>query len=310
MRTMNDTARPVSMFRAAMIGFAVGAALAAAGCGSKREHARLVSEKTYLAVENRRVSDALEAKNVETREVEVALLEVRNGLEEIRGRELGAIRSSIRVTKEGRASQALRDELREEIRTIREAVHENLAKLTRLEERNKESGLMTASLERATVELRRSLEQKKALVGEMERRLEDLSTAVKTQAASLRDKDAALGASEARLARKTREANTAYVAVASKSELTKKGVVERAGLGGRWTQTGRYDPEVFREVDVTKDVRVTIPARAKYVRVVTAQPKESYRIVDGGPDAESSTLEVKDPEAFWRGERYLVVMTD
>ncbi len=310
MRTTNDTASPVNGFRAAMVGFAVGAALAAAGCGSKQEHARLVSEKTYLAAENRRLSDALETKNIETREVEIALVEVRNGLEEIRGKELAAIRSSIRVAKEGRASQALREELRVEIRTIRDAVRENLAKLARLEEQSKQGGLRTASLEKLTVELRRSLEDKEALVRELDHRIEDLSAAVKAQAASLREKDAALREGEARLARKTREANTAYVAVAAKSDLMKKGVVERAGLGGRWTQTGRFDPEVFRAVDVTKELEVEIPAPARKVRVVTTQPKESYRIVDGGPNAMASKLEIKDAEAFWKGDRYLVVMTD
>ena len=310
MRTRNDTPSPIRKLRAVMIGFAIGAALATAGCGSKQEHARLVSEKTYLAAENRRLSDALEAKNIDTREVEVALLEVRNGLEEIRGKELAAIRSSIRVAKEGRASQTLREELRAEIRTIRDAVHENLAKLARLEEQNKERGVRSASLEKLTGELRRSLEEKEVLVGELDRRVKDLSTAVKTQAASLREKDAALRESEARLARKTKEANTAYVAVASKSELAKKGVVERVGLGGRWTPTGRFDPEVFREIDVTKDFEVEIQAPAKSVRVVTAQPKESYQIVDAGPNAKGSKLEVRDAVSFWRGDRYLVVMTD
>jgi len=310
MRTTKDIASPGSRIRATMMGFAVGAALAAAGCGSKEEHARLVSERAYLAAENRRVSDALEAKNIETRDMEVALVEVRNGLEEIRGKELGAIRTSIRVAKEGRASQTLREELRVEIRTIRDAVHENLAKLARLDEQSKESGLRTASLERLTADLKRSLEQKEALVGEMDRRIRDLSGTVKAQAASLRDKDAALGEGEARLAKKTKEANTAWVAVAPKSELAKKGVVERAGLGGRWSRTGRFDAGVFREVDVTKDFEVEIPAPAKNVHVVTTQPRESYRIVDRGPNAHTSTLEVEDPSAFWKGDRYLVVMTD
>ncbi len=310
MRRTNDTRSLIRKLRAAIIGFAAGAALAAGGCGSKQEHARLVSEKTYLAVENRRVSDALEAKNIETREVEIALLEVRNGLEEIRDKELAAIRSSIRVAKEGRASQTLREELRAEIETIRDAVHENLAKLARLEAQSQQARLKTASLEKLTMELRRSLEEKEALAGELDHRVKDLSATVKTQAASLREKDAALRDGEARLAKKTREANTAYVAVASQSELTKKRVVERAGLGGRWTQTGRFDPEVFREVDVTKDTQVEIPAPAKKVRVVTTQPKESYQIVDAGPDAKTSRLEVRDPDAFWKGDRYLVVMTD
>ena len=308
MRTKHGTASPVSKFRAAMTGFAVVAALAAAGCGSKREHARLVSEKTYLATEERRLSDELEAKNVATRDLEIALLEVRNGLEEIRGTELAAVRATIRVAQEGRPSQSLREELRAEVRTIRDAVHENLAKLARLEARSEQAGLKTASLEKLTLELRRSLEEKEAFAGELDHRVKGLSATVKTQAASLREKDAALRESEARLAKKTLEANTAYVAVASKKDLVKKGVVERAGVGGRWTQTGRFDAEVFRAIDVTKDLDVELPAPAKSIRVVTTQPMESYRIVDAGPDAKTSRLEVKDAAAFWKGDRYLVVM--
>jgi hypothetical protein len=310
MRTTHGTASPISKFRAAMIGFAAGAALAVAGCGSKQEHARLVSEKTYLAAEDRRLSDELEARSVETRDLEIALLEVRNGLEEIRGKELAAIRSSIRVAKEGGASKALREELRVEVRTIRDAVHENLAKLARLEAQSEQAHLKTASLEKLTTELRRSLEEKESLAGELEHRVKGLSATVKTQAASLREKDAALREGETLLAKKTREANTAYVAVASKKDLVRKGVVERAGVGGRWTQTGKFDAEVFRAIDLTKDLEVELPAPAKSIRVVTTQPKESYQIVDAGPDAKTSRLEVRDPAAFWKGDRYLVVMTD
>ncbi len=102
------------------------------------------------------------------------------------------------------------------------------------------------------------------------------------------------------------------MAVASTKVLREKGVVEKrgsvAGLGGRWIETGKFDPEVFREIDVTKETEVTIPAPASKVRIVTGQPKESYEIVDGGPDSKSSKLAVKDPAAFWKGDRYLVVM--
>lgn len=206
MRTKNDSPRPTSTLRAAMAGFAVGAALAAAGCSSEKEHAQLVSEKTYLAAENRRLMDAIEAKNVETREVEIALLEVRNGLGEIRGKELAAVRSSIRAANGGRSSQALREELRAEVQSIRDAVRENLEKLARLESQRKDAVLRTASLEKLTAELRRSLEEKVALAGELDRRNKELSATVKAQAASLREKEAALRENEERLARKAQAA--------------------------------------------------------------------------------------------------------
>lgn len=165
MRDTNDTPSPVRKMHAALAGFAVGAALAVGGCSSKTDYSKVAAEKAYLAVENRRVMDALEAKNVEAHAAEVAL---------------------------------------------QRAVHEHLATVAGLEERNRESGLRTASLEKATVELRRALREKETLVGELERRTRELTATVKAQAASLKEKDAAIRDGEVRLARLTQEtSNTA-----------------------------------------------------------------------------------------------------
>jgi hypothetical protein len=61
-------------------------------------------------------------------------------------------------------------------------------------------------------------------------------------------------------------------------------------------------------VDVTKETELEIPAPAKRVQIISEQPAGTYRIVDAGPTAQASKLEVTDPDAFWKGERYLVVM--
>ena len=305
--------RPIG-FRAVAIAGALGVVLGTGGCAWKQERDKLLAEKQQLTEQNQKLSETLQAQRTESVEANAILDEVQKGLEDIRARELKAIQTSIRVAQEGKQGSDRRDRLDAEIQAIREAVRQNLQKLARLEKMNKESGVKVASLEKLTEELRRSLEEKSATVAELESRVTELTKTVETQAASLAEKDAAIHQGESQIAQKTKEVNTAYVAVASKKTLKNKGVVERrgdvAGLGGRWIETGKFDPEVFREVDVTKDLEVEIPAPAKKVRVVTSQPKESYQIVDGGPNSKSSKLEVKDPAAFWKGDRYLVVMTD
>ena len=169
-----------------------------------------------------------------------------------------------------------------------------------------------ASLQVLADQLKRSLEERETMIAELQTRVGDLSKTVETQATSLAEKDVAILERETRIAEKTKESNTAYVAIASKSVLKKSGVVERKGdilgVGGRWIETGKFDPGVFRQVDVTKDMEVPIPAPARKVRIITEQPKGSYQIVDGGPNSGASKLEVKDPAAFWKGDRYLVVM--
>jgi hypothetical protein len=293
---------------------ALGITLAAGGCASKQERDQLRAEKQQLTDDKQKIADKLQSTQSESAEAIATLDEVQKGLEDIRAKELKVVQSSIRVAQEGSAAGARRDRLQAEIQMVRDAVHKNLQKLAHLEKVNKANGVQMASLAKLADELKRSLEEKATMVTDLESRVGDLSKTVETQAASIAEKDATIHEGETQIAQKTKELNTAYVAVASKNTLKQKGVVEKrgsvAGLGGRWIETGKFDPEVFHEIDVTKEMEVSIPAPAGKVQVVTSQPKESYEIVDGGPNSKSSKLTVKDPSLFWKGDRYLVVMTD
>jgi len=302
--------RGSSRIREIGVTVALGVLLATGGCAWKQERDQLRAEKVKLTDEKQKLADMVFSLQSQSDEANATLNEVQRGLEDIRAKELKVIRTSISVAREGKA--AGRDRLEAELQTIREAVHRNLEKLARLEKANKERGLKVASLEKLADELKRSLEEKAATVAELEKRVGDLSKTVESQASSLAEKDEAIHRGETDIAQKTKELHTAYVAVASKDVLKDKGLVEKKGsilgLGGRWIETGRFDPQVFREIDVTQELEVPIPAPASKVRVVTGQPKESYEIVDGGPDSKSSKLAVKDPSAFWKGDKYLVVM--
>jgi hypothetical protein len=310
MRLLTMSRRRPAGFRAFAVACPLGILLTAGGCSWKQERDQLRAENAKLTEEKQKLSDMLASVRSASDETSATLNEVQNGLEDIRARELKVIESSLHVAHEGKS--AGREKVESEIQAIREAVHLNLQKLARLEKANKEGGLKVASLEKLAGELKRSLEEKEAAVAEMESRIGELSKTVESQASSLTQKDETIHSTESELAQKTKQLRTAYVAVASKNVLRDKGVVERKGsilgLGGRWIETGRFDPEVFHEIDITQQLEVPIPAPAGKVRVVTGQPKESYEIVDAGPDAKSSKLAVKDPSAFWKGDRYLVVM--
>ena len=283
-----------------------------AGVALTRQRDDFQAQVQQLTGENQKLSESMQSVRSQSDEANATLEDVAKGLEEIRAKELKVIQSSIKVAREGDAAGGRRVQLEAEIQAIRDAIQKNLQKLARLEKTNRESGLKMASLQSLADELKRSLEEKSVTISALEGRVGDLSKTVETQASSLAEKEATIHERETRIAAKTKEANTAFVAVASKSVLKGSGVVEKEGailgVGGRWIETGKFDPGVFREIDVTKETEVSIPAPARKVRVVTEQPKESYEIVDGGPNSQSSKLSVKDPAAFWKGDRYLVVM--
>lgn len=282
------------------------------GVAWKQKQDDFSAQVQQLTGENQKLSESLQSLRSASDEANATLEDVAKGLEEIRAKELKAIQSSIKVAREGDAAAGRRGQLQAEIQAIRDAIQKNLQKLAHLEKTNRASGVKLAALQSLADELKRSLEEKATTIAALESRVGELSKTVETQATGLAEKDATIHEREARIAEKTKEANTAYVAVASKSLLKESGVVEKTGailgVGGRWVETGKFDPAVFREIDVTKETEVFIPAPARKVRVVTEQPKESYEIVDGSPDSKSSKLSVKDPAAFWKGDRYLVVM--
>lgn len=294
--------------------FAVGLAvlIAAGGVVWKQQHDQMGAEMSRLVGENEKLSETLQSLRSASDEANATLEDVAKGLEEIRAKELKAIQSSIKVAREGDAAAGRRGQLQAEIQAIRDAIQKNLQKLAHLEKANRASGVKLASLQSLADELKRSLEEKATTIAALESRVGELTKTVETQASGLAEKEATIREREVRIAEKTKEANTAYVAIASKGILKESGVVEKKGdilgVGGHWIETGKFDPGVFREIDVTKETELTIPAPARKVRVVTEQPKASYEIVDGGPDAKTSKLSVKDPAAFWKGDRYLVVM--
>ena len=291
---------------------ALGVVLTAGGCAWKQERDQLRVQKQQVTEEKEKLADRLQSIQSESSEATATLEEVQKGLEDIRAKELKVIQSSIRLAQEGNPEGARRDRLQAEMLLIRDAIHTNLQKLAHLQKTNKANGVQIASLTALSNELRRSLEEKETTIAALETRVGDLSKTIESQATSLAEKETAIRENESQIAQKTKELHTAYVAVASKNVLKQKGVVENQGsvlgLGGRWVETGKFDPEVFREVDVTTDLELQIPAPASKVRVITGQPKESYQIVDGGPNSNTSKITVKDPAAFWKGDRYLVVM--
>ena len=112
---------------------------------------------------------------------------------------------------------------------------------------------------------------------------------------------------EAYIEKQTNEMNTAWYVVGTSKELEDQGVVTRTGgligIGKTAAVNSDVANDRFREVDVRKTSRV--PLGVKKAHLVTEHPKGSYSIVEEGD--ELAYLEIKDPAAFWRLSKYMVV---
>jgi hypothetical protein len=294
----------------------LAAALALGGCGWKKEIEQLRTDNQKLSQEKQQLEGQLTSAGVESSEMQGTLDEIAKSLEELRAKELQIVKSSIEVVQEGKPRSTRRDELKTEIDTIRKAIKENLDKLTRLEQDKKDAlakakasgkkvteleGQVT-SMERLIGEMRKTLEEKETMIGELETKVLGLTQTVEQQTATITEKEQVIET-------QTKTINTAHVAIAGQKELQAKGVIEKKGaflgMRGSWVQTGRFDPEIFREIDITVEQAFAIDAPMKKVQVISAHPAGSFELI--AADETHTTLRIIDAATFWSGEKFLVV---
>ena len=294
----------------------LAAALALGGCGWKKEIEQLKADNQKLSQDKQQLEGQLTSAGVESTEMQTTLDEVAKSLEELRAKELQIVKSSIEVVQEGKPRSSRRDELKTEIETIKKAIQENLDKLARLEQEKKDAlarakasgqkvteleGKVT-SMERLIGEMRASLEEKTTMIAQLETTVLGLTQTVEQQTTTIAEKETVIES-------QTKTINTAHVAIAGQKELQAAGVIEKKGaflgMRGSWVQTGKFETDLFKEIDITKESEFAIAAPIKKVQVISSHPQGSYELV--AVDEKNATLKILDAEKFWSGEKFLVV---
>jgi myosin heavy subunit len=285
-------------------------ALVLLGC-NRKEIEQLKADNKTLTEEKQRSQRELGAAGAATAEMQTTLDEVQKSLEDLRVKELKAVKTSIAVAQEGKTAAAQRrDELKTEIEEIRNSVKANLAKLSALQTQKHASDVKATTLERLVGELRRQLEEKEATIAALEEKTQELTKTTEELRGTVKEKEATVKEKEAAIADRETQMSTAYVLIASQSALKKAGLVEKKGsvlgLGGNWRRTGQFDETLFKQIDTRKEAEFAVGAAPNKVRVLSDHPKDSYTLA--GTDPKASTLTVTDAARFWKGSKYLVVM--
>ena len=282
-----------------------------AACVSKKDFEQLKAENKTLGEEKQRSQRELGAAGAATAEMQATLDEVQKSLEDLRVKELKAVKTSIAVAQEGKTGNAQkRDELKAEIEEIRNVVKANLAKLSALQKQKRASDEKATTLERLVGELKKSLEEKEATITALEEKTLILAKETEELRGTVKEKEAVVKEKEAVIVDRESQMSTAYVLIATQGALKKAGLVEKKGsvlgLGGNWQRTGQFDETLFKQIDTRKETEFAVGAAANKARVLSDHPKDSYTLALAGPKA--STLTVTDTARFWKGSKYLVVM--
>ncbi|MEL6133931.1 MAG: hypothetical protein AAFR59_11260 [Bacteroidota bacterium] len=163
--------------------------------------------------------------------------------------------------------------------------------------------------------LKKDLNEANYEVASVRERLTDVQLSLATlraqeeeQSTKLNMQEEVLTAQNELLDEQTNNLNTAFVIMGSAKELRDQNVISKEGgflgIGGKHIIQSEIDPTLCDSIDITQ-VR-SIPVDTKKAQLVTSHPSDSYTFQE--VDGKLEKLEITNPDKFWRGSKYLVVV--
>jgi len=159
-------------------------------------------------------------------------------------------------------------------------------------------------------------------LAEYERSIQDMKATVERQQAEIvvltQRVDSLTGANTVLIARTTEmtaREDSVFVAIGSEKDLIKRGVIKKEGgtklmFGrGKTIVAARHlEPAQFQTISKLKDLSIELPNPNKTYRIVTRQDMHFAEPMDPKKGMVKGSLKISDPNAFWGGSKYLILV--
>ena len=158
-----------------------------------------------------------------------------------------------------------------------------------------------ADYERSIADMRATVERQQAEIGMLTQRVDSLSSANVVLIARTTEMSA-------------RE-DSVFVAIGSEKDLIKRGLIKKEGgtklmFGrGKTIVAARHlEPAQFQTISKQKDLTINLPDPNKTYRLVTRQDLHYAEPQDPKKGMVKGALKISDPNAFWGGSKYLILV--
>ena len=263
---------------------------------SSKKYQTLLAEKEALAVENQNMENEFNSAMGLINELE-------NNLQAIR-EEMGVLV----VQQEGKD----RDQVVSELVQIKEAMAENRARLDSLNDALEKANRNNANLRAHVKKLQAQLVEKEEMIADLMAQIQEkdgqisfLNTQVEGLNNDLSNANTRIEDLTNEKTAQTNEMNTVYYVNGTTKELKAKGII----LNAKSVLKSDVPTQEFTQGDMRN--LNTIVYNTKKAVVLSTHPTDSYNLVKG-VDADGKkivTLEITNPEMFWKVTKYLVVLT-
>jgi len=194
-----------------------------------------------------------------------------------------------------------------DIKAIDELILKDNREIAQLQTRMKKMDAKNAELDKIVAHLNSEVADRDSGIASLQKNLSQTNESMKAMVEQFNDSMATMNVVKAENSSLHTEINTVYYAVGTMKELKQKGVIDKKGrvigLGRVAKLKDHFNSKYFTKADMT--ALVNIPLYAKYSKVITDQPGNTFKVSDNG---KTDSIEITDPNAFWSESKYLVVV--
>lgn len=216
-------------------------------------------------------------------------------------------------------NSARKDQIRNDMIAIQQALQERRQRLEQLEAQLKKASGENTTLTRTIQNLKAQIAEQQTEIATLTNQLAaanikieqlgtevtNLNTAVDSLNTGIANERQARERTEAENAKLDKEANACYYAIGTNKELKARKIVESGFLRKTKIMKGDFDTSYFTEAD--RRTLTSIPLHSKKAKILTSQPADSYQIVEEGGQ---KVLKITNPAKFWQLNNYLVIQVD
>jgi hypothetical protein len=214
-----------------------------------------------------------------------------------------SMKSSDQEFSKDKKQQILKD-----IAYVNTLLDQNKKKIASLTAQLKNSGGTIKGLETKIAELEATMKQRETEIADLKTTLTQKDFEIGQLNTKMTDAEAAIAQKDEKITNQTAEMNKGFVAYGTYKSLKAKGLLTKEGgflgLGKKESLQSDFPSNAFTQVNIAETK--SIPVNSKSAKLITEHPSGSYELVRD-KDNKIASIDIKDPQEFWKISKYAVV---
>lgn len=195
-----------------------------------------------------------------------------------------------------------------DIEYVNALLDQNKKKIASLTAQLSKSGGTIKGLQAKIDELEITMKQRETEIAELKTNLTKKDFEITELNTKMSDAQVAIAQKDDKISKQTAEMNKAYVTYGTYKSLKARGLVSKEGgflgIGKKEQLHQDFADSLFKQVDIT-EIK-SIPVNSKGAKLITDHPTSSYTLVRD-KDNKIASIDIKNPDEFWKISKYAVV---